>query len=550
MSMKPSLQLRIGQQLTMTPQLRQAIRLLQLSSLELHTEIQTQLDSNMMLEPEEDLGDVTREALSATPPAAPSTPNNNADEAHSSALNEHGMQDESATDTKAATEANTDATTDTQLSSETLPDELPVDTVWEDVWEPPSSTNQRAETDNSDYYEVIGAQREQSLQQYLYWQLDLSAFTDVDYRMAQAIINAVGDDGYLESTLEDLLLGVQDTNDTPPVGDDFGDEFGDEFGDAFGDGFGLEEAETVLHRIQRFDPVGVACTSPAESLSVQFAHLYPTHPLQDVGQRIIHNHLALLASSDLKRIQRRQKLDEEQLTEVIALIRSLSPHPGRQVAINDTRYIAPDVYVRRQKNAWSVELSNETAVKLRVNPLYAGFVQRGNPGGKAGEENSRMKEHLQEARWFIKSLHSRNETLLKVASAIVRRQQGFLEQGDEAMTPMVLRDIAEDVELHESTVSRVTSQKYMHTPRGIYEFKYFFSSHVATSAGGECSAIAIRARIKKLVSEEPARKPLSDNKLATLLCNEGIEVARRTVAKYRETMNIPPSNERKRLDVD
>ena len=242
-------------------------------------------------------------------------------------------------------------------------------------------------------------------------------------------------------------------------------------------------------------------------------------------------------------LKRRLQANDAELAEIIKLIQSTNPHPGHLVSENHAQYIAPDVYVKKQAGSWGVSINPENAPRLRVNDQYAGLIKRSDNSA----QNIYLKDHLQEARWFIKSLQSRNETLMRVANAIVERQHAFLDYGEEAMQPMVLRDIAEKLEMHESTISRVTTNKYMHTPGGILEFKYFFSSHVSTADGGECSATAIRAIIKKFVAAESAAKPLSDNKIALLLGDQGINVARRTVAKYREAMQIPPSNERKRL---
>jgi RNA polymerase sigma-54 factor len=233
----------------------------------------------------------------------------------------------------------------------------------------------------------------------------------------------------------------------------------------------------------------------------------------------------------------------EDLRKAAALIRAQHPRPGSLIAEIETEYVIPDVFVRKREGSWVVELNPETMPKLRVNPDYAKLIRRADQS----EDNTCLKNHLQEARWFIKSLVSRNDTVLRVASKIVELQRDFLEHGEEAMKPMVLRDVAEALGLHESTVSRVTTQKYMYTPRGTYEFKYFFSSHVSTASGGECSSTAIRAFIRKLIAAERRDKPLSDNKIAEILSDQGIQVARRTVAKYREAMGIPPSNERKRL---
>jgi RNA polymerase sigma-54 factor len=266
-------------------------------------------------------------------------------------------------------------------------------------------------------------------------------------------------------------------------------------------------------------------------------------PVRQVAIQIVSEHLDLLGSHDYVQLMRRMKISEDDLQQAILLIRSLNPRPGSQMTSSKAEYIVPDVYVKKVKGVWKIELNAQSAPKIRINETYANLIKRADNS----DDNNYLKNHLQEARWFIKSLMSRNETLLKVATCIVERQRGFLEHGEEAMKALVLHDVAEAVGMHESTISRVTTRKYMHTPRGIYELKYFFSSHVNTSSGGECSSTAIRAMIKKLISSEEPRKPLSDSKIAKSLEEQGINVARRTVAKYREAMAIPPSNERKRL---
>jgi RNA polymerase sigma-54 factor len=258
---------------------------------------------------------------------------------------------------------------------------------------------------------------------------------------------------------------------------------------------------------------------------------------------IIEQHLPLLAAHDYARLKRLTGVDEQTLKDAEMLICSLNPKPGSEIASSRTEYIVPDVFVQKIKGKWRVELNPELAPRLRINSYYAGMIRR----NKKSEDNNYLRSNLQEARWFLKSLQSRNDTILKVAKNIVRRQRAFFEYGEEAMKPLVLRDVAEALDMHESTISRVTNQKYMHTPRGIFEFKHFFSSHVSTADGGECSATAIRAMIRKLIAAEDSSKPLSDSKLAKILAQQGINVARRTIAKYRESMSIPPSNERKRL---
>jgi RNA polymerase sigma-54 factor len=299
----------------------------------------------------------------------------------------------------------------------------------------------------------------------------------------------------------------------------------------------------VLHRIQRFDPPGIAARDPGECLCLQLVQRPADTPGRDLARVLLERHLDLLAARDYATLMRRLKIDRDTLQQVITLIQSLNPRPGTALAGNTAEYVVPDVFVFKHNDRWRVELNPDNTPRLRINSQYSQLIRRADNSA----DNTSMRSHLQEARWFLKSLQNRNETLLRVATCIVEHQRGFLEHGEEAMKPLVLRDIAEALEMHESTISRVTSQKYMHTPRGIFEFKYFFSSHVSTSDGGECSAVAIRAMIKKLIGEENTRKPLSDNKIAELLEAEGINVARRTVAKYRELMAIPPSSERKQL---
>jgi len=304
-----------------------------------------------------------------------------------------------------------------------------------------------------------------------------------------------------------------------------------------------DEVVAVLKRIQQFDPTGVAARDLPECLSLQLQALGSDIAWQTEALVLVSNYLDLLAARDFTTLKRKMRLAEEDLAEVVKLIQSLNPRPGASIAAEMPDYVVPDVIVHRNNGRWVVELNPDATPKLRINSTYAGLVKRAD----SSADNTYLKDNLQDARWFLKSLQSRNETLLKVATRIVEHQRGFLEYGEEAMKPLVLHDIAEAVEMHESTISRVTSRKYMHTPRGLFELKYFFSSHVATNSGGEVSSTAIRALIKKLTADENPRKPLSDNKIAAILAEQNIKVARRTVAKYRESLAIPPSNERKRL---
>ncbi len=503
--MKQSLQLRLGQQITMTPQLQQAIRLLQLSTLELQVEVQQALETNIMLESTDDIDEDGEEE---------------ADNTESEALNGH--EDESVLSSESNDEIKLDEAAE-------MPEDLAVDSSWEDTYSyeyasPSGNTSHRDEDDTRDPFnqKIV----EESLQDHLRWQLDLTPFSEIDKAIALAIIDSIDNDGYLKAPLEDII-GSLDLNE---LDEDTTIE--------------MDEVEAVLHRIQRFDPVGIAARDLAECLMLQLEEFNEKDTPWLVKARVlIKEHLSLLAAHDYTQLAKRMKLSRDDLQAVIDLIQSLTPRPGAQLATHQATYIVPDVFVKKVKGQWKVELNQEVSPRLRVNPHYAGLVT----SCRNDADTTSLKTHLQEARWFIKSLKSRHETLIRVSNCIVQRQSEFLEYGDEAMKPLVLHDIAKELEMHESTISRVTTHKYIHTSRGIYELKYFFSSHVSTDNGGECSSTAIRALIKKLIANENAAKPLSDSKIADLLAARGIKVARRTVAKYREAMVIPPSNERKRL---
>ncbi|HEB54714.1 MAG TPA: RNA polymerase factor sigma-54 [Gammaproteobacteria bacterium] len=491
--MKQALQLRLGQHLTMTPQLQQAIRLLQLSTLELHTEIQDALDSNLMLELDDD--------------------HNNA------STNKNDSESTAEIEINASKQETEAAEIKTPTEDSAIPDELPTDSSWDDIYDsisPPSSASSAVEHD----FEVSGSSGE-SLQDHLHWQMELTPFSETDQVIAEVIIDAINDDGYLGTSIEDIHQAL--VNDTEEIE--------------------LDEVEAVLHRIQHFDPAGIGARDLRESLSLQLKQFPIESEWLQPAIQLVNEHFDLLANRDYAQLTRRMKINEDSLKQIIQLIQSLNPRPGSQITDSQPEYIIPDVIVTKVKGRWQVELNADAAPRLRVNPHYASLIKKVNDS----KDNTYLKNHLQEARWFIKSLMSRNETLLKVSRCIVDRQADFLEHGEEAMKALVLHDIAEKVDMHESTISRVTTRKYMHTPRGIFELKYFFSSHVSTASGGECSATAIRALIKKLVAAELPNKPLSDSKIANILSDQGIMVARRTVAKYRETLAIPPSNERKRL---
>ncbi|MCP5148924.1 MAG: RNA polymerase factor sigma-54, partial [Pseudomonadales bacterium] len=402
-----------------------------------------------------------------------------------------------------------------------LPEELPVDTQWDDLL-PSASAPMGAADDMPDSDFESRNTAGESLQEQLLWQLNLTRLSDTDRLIALAIIDATDENGRLQQELEELHEALLE-----------GSELDIE----------LDEIVAVLHRLQQFEPAGVCTRNLQECLLVQLRQLPPSTPWLEQARVILSRHINQLGSGDFKQIMRRTRLSEQDLKEVLALIQSLDPNPGQSVAQDSTEYVVPDVFVSKRDGRWVVELNPDIAPRLRINSNYASLIKRADNSA----DNTFLRDNLQEARWFLKSLHSRNETLMKVATKIVEHQRNFLDYGPEAMKPLVLHEIAEAVEMHESTISRVTTQKYMHTPRGVFELKYFFSSHVATTSGGECSSTAIRALIKKLVAAENPRKPLSDNKITQLLEEQGVKVARRTIAKYRETLMIPPSNERKRL---
>jgi len=499
MVMKASLQLKMGQNLTMTPQLQQAIKLLQLSTLDLQAEIQEALESNPMLELIEDSGD------------------------HDSG--EKQNQDQQTSSSNAQDSAKEQHDSEREDFSDSIPNDLPVDTAWEDIYQTSGSSNTGSGSGSEEMESDFESRNSvsETLNDHLLWQLNLTPFSDRDRAIAETIIDSIDGDGYLQSVIEDIHEGLFNEEDEDPVE--------------------LDEVSAVLKRIQHFDPPGVAAKDLQECLMLQLRQLDSETPWLPQAKLVVSHYINLLGSRDYAQLIRRSRLKEEDLKDVLKLIQSLNPRPGESVIQDEPEYVVPDVVVKKIKGRWKVELNPEIAPKIRVNNNYAGFIKRADNS----KDNNFMKDQLQDAKWFIKSLQSRNETLLKVASKIVAHQQGFLDYGEEAMKPLILHDIAKAVEMHESTISRVTTQKYMHTPRGIFELKYFFSSHVGTASGGECSSTAIRAIIKKLIAAENPKKPLSDSKIADVLKDQGINVARRTIAKYREAMSIPPSNERKRL---
>ncbi|ENM2166176.1 RNA polymerase factor sigma-54 [Escherichia coli] len=404
------------------------------------------------------------------------------------------------------------------LEQKEMPEELPLDASWDTIYTAgtPSGTSGDYIDDELPVYQ---GETTQTLQDYLMWQVELTPFSDTDRAIATSIVDAVDDTGYLTVPLEDIL-----------------ESMGDEEID-------IDEVEAVLKRIQRFDPVGVAAKDLRDCLLIQLSQFDKTTPWLEVARLIISDHLDLLANHDFRTLMRVTRLKEDVLKEALNLIQSLDPRPGQSIQTGEPEYVIPDVLVRKHNGHWTVELNSDSIPRLQINQHYASMCNNARNDG----DSQFIRSNLQDAKWLIKSLESRNDTLLRVSRCIVEQQQAFFEQGEEYMKPMVLADIAQAVEMHESTISRVTTQKYLHSPRGIFELKYFFSSHVNTEGGGEASSTAIRALVKKLIAAENPAKPLSDSKLTSLLSEQGIMVARRTVAKYRESLSIPPSNQRKQL---
>lgn len=527
--MKQTLALRMGTQLSMTPQLQQAIRLMQLSAVELNLEIRQAIESNPMLELVEDdgadgvdgdemAGEESVDEVGSEDDGAAESPDEESDYADAA--------DDPLDDTAEEwddLDAEADEV-DSQAPDETaqdIPEDLPVDVSWDDVYQPatPADAGLAGGGADDDGFEERNGTGE-SLASHLLWQLNLTSMSDRDRLAALAIIDSIDDDGMLQASIDDLLDALD-----PALA------------------FEADEMEAVLRRVQSFDPPGVGARDLPECLLRQLEQMPSDVAWRDEGLRLVRDHFPTLASRDFATLARRAKLDADELVAVIALIQSLSPRPGATVGDAATEYVEPDVIVSKRRGRWTVDLNRENAPKVRVNGLYAGFIKPAD----SSADNQFLKNNLQEARWFLKNLEYRNETLLRVAGEIVKRQRGFLEHGEEAMQPLILADIASAVDRHESTISRVTTRKYMDTPRGIFELKYFFSSHVNTAGGGEVSSTAIRAVIRKLTAEEDPKKPLSDSKIADILRAREIKVARRTVAKYRESLAIPPSNERRRL---
>ena len=482
--MKQTLQLKLSQHLALTPQLQQSIRLLQLSTLELNQEIEKFLVENPLLERTE--SDVEApvyapgaDTLGAPPPSS-STPETPQREAEPESTHESYEEFGGAGD-------------------------------W--LSEGGHSSQRKDEDDDTDFQEIQAAGT--SLRDHLSNQLALTPLSERDSALVRFLVEALDDDGYLTQPLEELLELL-------PV------ELEVE----------LDDLQIALHHLQHLDPSGVGGRNPQECLALQLKS-QPESPEQRLALSIVEHHLDQLAARDFLRIKRALACSDDDVREAHALILALNPRPGAQFSTTDTRFILPDVVVRKIRDQWVTMLNGDAMPRLRINRLYASILQ--------GQRGSSLAGQLQEAKWLIKNVQQRFDTILRVSQAIVDRQRQFFEFGEVGMRPLTLREIAETLGLHESTISRVTTQKYMATPRGIFELKYFFGSHVATETGGACSATAIRALIKQLVGAEDPHRPLSDSRIAEILGQQGIVVARRTIAKYREALNIPPVNLRKSI---
>ncbi len=497
--MKQALGMRTGQALTMTPALQQAIRLLQLSTLDLKQEIQQAIESNLMLELAED------DSPDIEPDAEPQAEASAEAERVSALDGGDGLAAE-----VAATEVRGD---------EPMQDELPVDADWSDVYDTPTKSDSGSDDDDLADYRRANQHGSETLHEHLSWQAGLLPLKEWEAEVMDYLIDAINDDGYLQGW----------------------DEACTHFREAFG--LTPHQIEAVLRRLQEFDPPGVAARDLGECLRLQLLQLDATQPGHALALVLVDKHLPLLARRDYPGLRRATGHDEASLKVALALIQRLQPHPGRPYAAHESDYIEPDVFVTKHQGRWKVGLNRESTPVVRINPHYLSMVKRAD----SSKDQLTMKTHLQEARYFLHSLQSRNDTLLRVVQCIVEEQRAFLDYGPEAMRPLVLRDVAGQLGIHESTVSRATANKYLLTPRGLFELKHFFSSHVQTSDGGVASATAIQAMLKRLIAAENPAQPLSDAALADLLQKEGIEVARRTVAKYREAMNLPPSHERRPL---
>ncbi len=524
--MKQNLQLRISQNLALTPQLQQSIRLLQLSSLELNQELDVILQENPLLEladgdnPDADFDDETEQAeqlnsADSDPVAADgeaSTENDDFD-----TFNNTDYQEIANTTPDSAEEKPLEISSAGDDFSATDFDENYEEYGSASSWDEGSRQN-NSDDDDGDYtrQEIVS----ESLREHLLNQLKLMPLSERDQNLVFLLIDSINEDGYLEVSLEELEESL-------PL------ELEIE----------LVELQTALKHIQNLDPPGIGATNLQECIMLQLNVLPIETEFLNIAKSIVEQHLSVLANKDFVKLRKLLNCDEAALKGAQNLIKQQNPRPGSDYAqLSSDHFIQHEVIVKKVKGIWIATLNDGVVPKLRINQLYADILKRNRENS-----NQYLQTQMQEAKWMIKNIQQRFSTILRVSQAIVDRQRNFFEHGDIAMRPLVLREIAEELELHESTISRVTTHKYMLTPRGVYELKYFFGSHVATDAGGECSATAIRALIKQMVAEENIKKPLSDNQFSEVLAKQGIVVARRTIAKYRESLNIPPANLRKSL---
>nr|CAA6800660.1 MAG: RNA polymerase sigma-54 factor RpoN [uncultured Thiotrichaceae bacterium] len=494
--LRQGLEVRIGQSLSMTPQLQQAIRLLQLSSIELNEEIQQALEENPLLQLTEDNHS----------PDNSESGDNNTQEAEPAA---------------AESNSNDEPTPEPASMENEIPADMNIDADWSDVYDTRSASSASdSDPDSQSFLENQSDSGSEDLQTHLLWQTSMSNLSDIDKHIAETIIQSLDGAGYLCESLEDILSSLDEDLLLEP-----------------------EDVQAVLTFVQHLDPVGVAARNLGECLFLQLKQLRPQTSLHLKAMKLVNLQLDLLEKRNYKEIQKRLKINQKTLEDIISLLRTLQPKPGNAFSDASNDYIVPDVYVHKIHGEWVATLNARVTPAIEVNQMYADMA------GQVKNRSDKLyfKENLQQARWLIRSIESRNTTILNVARTIVERQNAFMHYGEQAMKPLILRDIAEELEMHESTISRVTSNKYIHTPQGIFELKYFFSSQLETDAGSSCSSTAIRAMIKQLISGENTNSPLSDSKLTLMLKEQGINVARRTVAKYREAMSIPSSHERKTL---
>jgi len=493
--MKQTLQLKLTQHLTLTPQLQQSIRLLQLSTIELNAEVERMLQENPLLEKAEGDDDAPAAAQPLAGPARADTDAISAPDEGSPGA-----------DASAPSSAQDGAS---EAESSPFEDYSPGDSDW-------GGGSGASDDDDGLYPQQVATT---TLRDHLMDQLSVLKLPLRDRQIVAALIDAVDEDGYLQITQEELI-------------------------ELFPEEFAIEpdELSIGLRFLQSFEPAGVGARDAAECLALQLKALPEGTPYLALALKVVKEHLPLLAARDFTRLKRLLHTDDEGLRGMRAVVMGLNPRPGASFAPSAANYVIPDVIVRKVRGKWTASLNEAAMPKLKLNRIYADILTRNRESS-----NQQLAAQLQEAKWLIRNVAQRFETILRVSSAIVERQRRFFEHGEVAMRPMVLREIADMLGLHESTISRVTTQKYMLTPRGTYELKYFFGSHVATDTGGACSATAIRALIRQLIGAENPNAPLTDSRIADLLGDQGIVVARRTIAKYREALMIPPVNQRKAI---